>query len=595
MLELKGTKNLPVSKAPSHSKLDQFSSTAIAGNDILSSCLYVCGFTATFAGFYAPFVFFAVVLILYFYKHVYIEVVEALPLNGGAYNCLLNATSKTLAAVAGVMTILSYVATAVISAKTATEYLHTVLHQIPILPITGAIIVAFAILTIIGVKDSARVAKTIFVFHLFTLALFISLGLLNIFNNGPGLLPDAWDKTQVLFQSEGAFKMLFLALAASMLGITGFESSANFVEEQQPGVFRKTLRNMLIGVWIFNPLITFVILASLDLTTISAVKDFVLAESALAVGGHALQYLVVADAFLVLSGAVLASYVGATGLLYRMTLDHCLPSSVLLPKLKNRNQNVTRIVIAFALLCLSILAVTKGVLLSLAGVYTLSFLGVMTAFAIGNLILRETRPDLKRTYQGTVLLIFMAAFSTLAGIVGNILIDPRNVLYFAMYFFPSLILVQGMIYRDYVLEFLLKITKPVPFFYNRLKPWFNHVTKPKIILFAHHPHKLFRSLEYIRKNETSRNITVVFCTERTERTSVLLEKFKRYLLTFREADVFKNLNIDLVVEPHQPFGPEVVKTYANRYKITRNNVFIGSIHHSHAFNFEDLGGVRIIQ
>jgi amino acid transporter len=578
-----------------HTKLDAFSSTAIAGNDILSSCLYVCGFTATFAGFYAPFVFFVVVLVLYLYKHVYIEVVEALPLNGGAYNCLLNASSKTLAAVAGVMTVLSYVATAVISAKTATEYLHTVVHQAPIMGVTAAIIVFFAILTILGVKDSAKVAKAIFVFHLFTLTLFVSLGVWHIIHYGPGLLPDAWEKTQIMFQGQGALKMLFLAVAASMLGITGFESSANFVEEQQPGVFRKTLRNMLIGVWIFNPLITFVVLATLDLNTIAVVKDFVLSESALVVGGHAMQYLMVADAFMVLSGAVLASFIGATGLLYRMTLDHCLPSSLLLPKLKNRNQNANRIIIVFGLLCLSILWVTRGVLISLAGVYTISFLGVMTAFALGNIILRETRPDLKRTYKGPILFAIFAALATTAGIIGNILIDPKNVLYFAIYFFPALILVQGMIYRDYVLEALLKYSRVIPKLHALIEPWFQHVIKPKIVLFAHHPHKLYRSLEYILKNETSRNIVIVFCTEDTENTRQLLVKFEKYIDTFKEARVFPKLNLQLVVDREFEFGPEVVKAYAKHYSITENNIFIGSIHHTHAFNFEDLGGVRIIQ
>jgi hypothetical protein len=30
-----------------------------------------------------------------------------------------------------------------------------------------------------------------------------------------------------------------------MLGVTGFETSANFVEEQKPGVYPRTLRNMV--------------------------------------------------------------------------------------------------------------------------------------------------------------------------------------------------------------------------------------------------------------------------------------------------------------------------------------------------------------
>jgi len=577
-----------------HKKLGEFSSTAIAGNDILSSCLYVCGFTALFAGFYAPFIFFIVVGILWFYKHVYTEVVEALPLNGGAYNCLLNASSKTLAAVAGVMTTLSYVATAVISAKTAAEYVNTMV-VIPVLAITAGIIVAFAILTILGVKDSARVAKVIFSLHIVTLIIFIGLGLARITTQGWGILPETFAQTHLLFSQEGTLKMLFLALAVSMLGITGFESSANFVEEQKPGVFRKTLKYMLIGVWIFNPLITFVMLSSLSLENIALSKDFVLASSALVIGGKWLQTLIVVDAFLVLSGAVLASFVGATGLLYRMTLDHCLPSSLLLPRLRQRNQNTTRIVLLFGGLCLSILLITKGVLLSLAGVYTISFLGVMTAFALGNVILRQTRPDLKRPYKGPLIFAFLAALATTIGIIGNIMIDPRNVLYFAIYFIPALIVVQFMIYRDYVLEAILKLTRPLPILYRLIEPIFEHVISPRIVLFAHHPQKLYQSLEYIRRNETSRNITVVFCSEGTEKTRDLIAKFEKYLLVFREAEVFKHLQIDLVVEESLTFGPEVVKVYARRYRMNQNNIFIGQIHDSHDFTFEELGGVRIIQ
>jgi amino acid transporter len=584
-----------VAKTQVHHKLGSFAATAIAGNDILSSCLYVTGIATLFAGAWAPLIFLLIAGVLWLYKHVYTEVVEALPLNGGAYNCLLNATTKNLAAIAGVMTVLSYVATSVISAKTAAEYLHTVIHTLPVMPVTSAIIIGFAILTILGVKDSAKVAIGIFLFHIFVLTLFVSTGILTIGNLGLGWIPDSLAKTQAIFAEQGMVKMLFLAFAASLLGVSGFESSANFVEEQAPGVFRKTLRNMLLGVLIFNPLITIVMLSSMSLDSIATAKDFVLAESALFVGGKTLQYLVVADAFLVLSGAVLASFVGATGLLYRMTLDHCLPSSILLPKLKKRNMNSNRIVIAFAGLCFSILFMTGGHLLALAGVYTISFLGVMTAFALGNMVLRQTRPDLKRTYQGPILYVILAALATTAGIVGNIYIDPKNLIYFLTYFLPALALVMSMIYRDYILETLMRITKPFTWLHRQVEKLFIHVTKPRIILFAHHPEKLFASLQYIQKNETSRNILVLFCARKSENTTYATAKFQDFIQTFKEAHVFPNLSITFAVEHNEAFGPEVIHTYAHRYKMQRNNIFIGSIHHHHNFDFEELGGVRIIQ
>ena len=43
-----------------------------------------------------------------------------------------------------------------------------------------------------------------------------------------------------------------MGFASAMLGVSGFESSANFVEEQAEGVFPKTLRNMWVAVTILN-------------------------------------------------------------------------------------------------------------------------------------------------------------------------------------------------------------------------------------------------------------------------------------------------------------------------------------------------------
>jgi Asp-tRNA(Asn)/Glu-tRNA(Gln) amidotransferase B subunit len=73
------------------------------------------------------------------------------------------------------------------------------------------------------------------------------------------------------------------------------------------------------------------------------------------------------------------------------------------------------------------------------------------------------------------------------------------------------------------------------------------------------------------------------------------KKFQKYIETFKEANVFENLNLQLVVEADLEFNPDTVRTYANRYRTNRNNIFIGQIHDSHDFTFEQLGGVRIIQ
>jgi amino acid transporter len=123
-----------------------------------------------------------------------------------------------------------------------------------------------------------------------------------------------------------------------MLGISGFESSANYVEQQQKGVFPKTLRNMWIVVSIFNPLIAFLALGILPINEVNAHQDALLSHMGNTSGGQWLSIMIALDAALVLSGAVVTSYVGVGGLMERMALDRILPKFLL--KKNNRGQYI---------------------------------------------------------------------------------------------------------------------------------------------------------------------------------------------------------------------------------------------------------------
>lgn len=574
-----------------HTKLGQWAATAICGNDILSSALYVSGIAIIFAGIYAPFVLLFIGFVLFLYKSVYTEVVEALPVNGGAYNCLLNGTSKIIAAVAGIMTFLSYVATAVISGKVGIEYLHTIVHGIPVIPGTIILLFAFALLVISGLKDSAKVALFIFAIHIVTLLSFLVFGFIFFLNNGTDFFFTNLSHTKELLMLKGGLlPAIYLAFSASLLGVSGFESSANFVEEQKAGVFRKTLRNMLIGVAFFNPLIALVVLNSMPFEAIASAKDFLLADAAHAIGGTPLQILLAVDAFLVLSGAVLTAFVGVGGLLYRMASDGCLPD--FLTKV-NKKGSYPRIVITFFLLCTSILLITKGELLSLAGVYTISFLGVMFLFAIGNLILKETRSELKRTYYAPIIYVFLAAMATLSGIIGNILIDVRNLQFFLYYFIPAVILVHFMVYQDNIARALLRLTSRIPILYKYIIAHFEDMTDGKYIVFIHHLNRLHHILNYINKNETGRNIILVHCANPEHPESTSFEEIKNTLPILQKAGVFPHLNLQLI-HRKEPFGPALIDQIAKEYKVRKNRMLIGSIHREHPYDYDQLGGVRII-
>jgi amino acid transporter len=110
--------------AQRHPGLAELPATAICGNDITSSCLYVSALAILQAGRYAWLALLSVAAVLFLFRKIYGEVVGALPLNGGAYNALLNTTSKKVASLAACLTLLSYMATAVISASEAMHYVH---------------------------------------------------------------------------------------------------------------------------------------------------------------------------------------------------------------------------------------------------------------------------------------------------------------------------------------------------------------------------------------------------------------------------------------------------------------------------------------
>lgn len=577
------------SKSP-HVKLGQWYATAICGNDILSSALYVSGIAVLFAGVFAPVVLLMIGFVLFLYKKVYTEVVETLPINGGAYNCLLNGTSKIVAAIAGVMTFLSYVATAVISAKVGVEYLGTIVH-VPVIAGTIALLGVFAVLVVTGIKDSAKVAFAIFVSHVLALTSFVMMGLI-FYLNGHSVFPQNLDVTWgILGQKGGLISALYLAFSASLLGVSGFESSANFVEEQGPGVFRKTLRNMLIGVTIFNPLIALVVVNSMPIAEITASKDFLLSDAAAVLGGNGYRYFIVIDAFLVLSGAVLTSYVGVSGLLSRMAGDNCLPN--FMGKMNSKG-SYPRIILLFFVLCSSILLITRGNLLSLAGVYTIAFLGVMSLFAFGNLILKESRTELKRTYIAPVLAVVTAFFLTFLGIIGNIRIDSQNLIFFEYYFIPSLIVIMTIIYADYILKFALRVTKRFPRIHTYLSEKFKDITEGRFVAFVHHASRLHLILDYIDRNETGHNVRLVVC--RSHDTRDLKRNYrevKEVLPVLSRAGVFPHLNVTVDYRDEE-FGPEVIGNVEKEYKIRRNRIMIGSIHTHHPYDYSELGGVRII-
>lgn len=135
------------------------------------------------------------------------------------------------------------------------------IFDVDILLGTIVILILFAVVTLFGVGESAGVSLLIFVFHLLTLILLIIWGLaygiqdnFQIFRDNLNTnYPEIVTSTGSSLGENNLVLSLFCGFCLGMLGITGVETPANYVEEMKDS-------NVLLGVinWMWYDFILFI-------------------------------------------------------------------------------------------------------------------------------------------------------------------------------------------------------------------------------------------------------------------------------------------------------------------------------------------------
>ena len=631
--------------------LGELEATAISGNDILSSTFYVSGLVTLSAGKIAPLCLALVGFVLYLFRGIYHETVMALPCNGGTYNILLNCTSKQVASMAAVFAIIAYITTGVVSALEAIAYLQTVIPEDTIDSQSATILLLFffCLVTNLGIKESATFAKIVFVIHLATLTILTFFGTLRMCLN-PELLYENWNTpyppvpshSQFTSTEDGTFyTALFFGFSSAMLGVSGFETSSQFVEEQAPGVFPKTLRNMWAGVMIFNPLLSLISFSALEVTTITRHTDTVLAKTAHVVGhwiqtsmsfpdhynlGPVFSTLVSIDAFIVLAAALLTSFIGINGLIRRMSMDRCLPQILL--KQNPYTGTDSFILVGFFLLCVSQVLLLDSNVEALGGVYCFAFLAVMVIFAVGNILLKVKRPSLPREVSVSWLHAILGFFSVVIALMGNVLGKPQLLTYFFVYVSIVGTLVFIMFQRVRLVRLLYKMLKPkrtkmiadeetetmsedgmdgkeadegemlvsgknhsvreeascLPSLSSALKSY----QDVPFVFFCKHDdlHLLNKAILYIQKNEQTNSIFIVHCTNNTN-TALLTEHVKLMDVLYPKTKISL-----LIID--SPFSPSTIEWFSQALNVPINAMFISCPDENFAMKVNQLRGMRII-
>ncbi|ETN15300.1 hypothetical protein PPTG_06587 [Phytophthora nicotianae INRA-310] len=584
--------------------LSEWPATAISGNDILGSVLYAAASVVARAGKLMPVSLLMVAIVLYFFRFIYEEVVTAIPMNGGTYNALLNTTSKRAAAVAACLSILSYVATGVVSATSGVHYLDTQV-DIPIVACTIALLFAFALLALVGIAENSRVALVIFLHHIVVLSILVVSCAVHGIKN-PDIFRDNMnaDFPEVDFAGTmldgNAFTAVFFGFGAAMLGITGFESSSNYVEEQAPGVFRKTLRNMWALASFFNVCLGVGILAVLPLGGdggIYASKDALLSKAAEVALGSWFSTWVSVDAFIVLSGSVLTSYVGICGLVRRLATDRVLPS--FLAKTNQLRGTNHYIIAAFFLLSASLVLILNADSTIMNGVYTYAFLGLMALFASAAMLLKAKRPEIPRDVIAPWSTLVLGLIMVVVAIFANLLGDPSVLMYFALYFIVVALVMFIMFERVTILRCLLALMKKtapsqyaketaVNYFRTRDTPEVEHtgarggrtiaraitsIRSAPIIFFCKRPDLTIinKVIVYVRRNEQTHTLRIVHVFSDEESDAPMLESFRNLAMLFDS--MYPKIRIDFV-SVQGDFNPATIEWLSKKMDVPRNMMFI---------------------
>eukprot|EP00811_Abedinium_folium_P002376 NODE_1217_length_2556_cov_18.228489.p1 GENE.NODE_1217_length_2556_cov_18.228489~~NODE_1217_length_2556_cov_18.228489.p1 ORF type:complete len:724 (-),score=208.07 NODE_1217_length_2556_cov_18.228489:152-2323(-) len=582
-------------------RIGELPATAICGNDITASCFYVVGELAKNAGIYSPFCTMLSSMTLYCFRSIYGEVVTALPLNGGIYNLLLNSSSKRTASVAACLTVLSYTATGVVSSVSAADYLGAspLFEGIMVVPTAISILGFFAGLMLLGMNESSVVASMLFVFHLSVLFILVIFCLFFLYEVGLGQFYANlhWPN------QPPPFEAIFFGFSSAMLGVSGFETSANFVEEQKPGVFPKTLFNMWLSVSLINislPLLAVMILPLDDLT--GEESAYAVAYLAERVAGPFLRDIVAIDALLVLAGSVLTSYVGVCGLFQRMSGDRCLPEFFATTNQWRGTPHYT--ITVFFCVCSSMCILLNGNITLLAAIYSISFLLVMGLFAFCGLWMKVKRPTLPRQINTDASMFGLGLIFVGCAFTAVVLLHPDVLTYFYLYYGLTTFMVMTTFARSFIFTAFLRMmsnSRAAQFIITRFvhmdvaQHWIlaglKRLRNQGVVYFTRTANlsQINMALQYIEENEEARWVRVIHVYSDPDEIPPHLLEYVQLLDC-----VYPKIRIDCILVQGE-FGPAIVKFISQQIDVRVNCMFINCPKTNFQHTLDNMGGTRVIQ
>lgn len=286
--------------------LGQFTATSLAGNAVLGSVFYAQPAVVSVSAAYSPISLFIATLIIFVWRPIMTELASAMPISGAPYSYLLNVSSKSMALVSAALLLLDFSATAVVSAATALSYLAGEVN-LPFDESIGTVllIALFLLVSLSGLRESAKIALTVFIIHVFTMVALMVASVYAWARAGNAQIGANWTSERACSSTTCVLRQIFNGVCLGVLGLTGFECVPSYAASIRSNRFPSVLRNLHYPAIILNSLLMLFSLAIIPLETIVAGANIlsVLAEMA---AGRWLRIWVVVDAFIVLCGGIIA-------------------------------------------------------------------------------------------------------------------------------------------------------------------------------------------------------------------------------------------------------------------------------------------------
>ncbi|KAJ3964665.1 AAAP amino acid permease [Lentinula raphanica] len=575
--------------------LGQFTACALAGNAVLGSVFYALPAVVGVAGMYSPISLFIATLTLFVWRPIMEELGSAFPICGAPYSYILNISSKTLALLAAALLFLDFASTSVVSAATAASYLAGEIN-LPFPEFVGTILVLviFTLVSLSGIKESARVALCVLTSHLIAMTILIVAGAVHWANIGNDQIMDNWHNGKTSSTSE-VLKQIYNGFCLGILGLTGFECIPAYIARIKPGRLPLVLRNLHYPAIVLNCVLMTLVLAIVPLETILEGDNILslLAEKAI---GRGFRIYIAVNAIIVLCGGVLTGILSACELLEQLTLDRLVPISFSWVMPVSNAPYVS--VLSFVAFVGIIYASTGAQFSIVSEMFSLVWLVVMSLFPLALLLLKLNRGRLPRTPNTPFCVVLLALVIVVVVFTGNVIIDPTISGYFAAYLIATVAFFSTTQNKTRILKWFYGVYDQFPLLHrwSLTRTWgakIVNLTKilklqPVCILVkTDEINRLFHMILYVRDNEETACVKIVHFVDEELGVPSELEVNARIL-----DEAFPEITIDLVLVAGA-FNPINVAALAHRLSIPPSLMFMSCPGPSYQYNVADLG-TRII-